>query len=48
MDRSLSKSHRRHQAYDNDDFHALYRIVTALIVALWASGAMLLVKVFCL
>ena len=48
MDRSLSKSHRRYQAYDDDDFYALCRVVTALVVALWASGAMLLVKVFCL
>ena len=48
MDQSLSKSHHRHQAYDDDDFHALCRVVTALVVALWASGAMLLAKVFCL
>jgi hypothetical protein len=34
--------------YDGDDFRVLSRIVTALVVALWASGAMLLVKVFCL
>jgi hypothetical protein len=46
MDRSQSKPHRRRQAYDDDDFHVLCRIVTALVVALWASGAMLLVKVF--
>jgi hypothetical protein len=48
MDRSQSKPHRRHQAYEDDDFYVLCRIVTALVVALWASGAMLLVKVFCL
>jgi hypothetical protein len=51
MDRSQSKPHRRHQVYGDygdDDFRVLSRIVTALVVALWASGAMLLVKVFCL
>jgi hypothetical protein len=48
MDRSQSKPHRRRQVYDDDDFHVLSRIVTALVVALWVSGAVLLVKVFCL
>src|SRR5580692_289094 len=48
MDRSQSKPHRRRQAYDDDDFYVLRRIVTALVVALWASAAMLLVKIFCL
>jgi hypothetical protein len=48
MDGSRSKPDRRHQVYDNDDFLVLSRIVTASVVALWASGAMLLFKVFCL
>jgi hypothetical protein len=48
MYRSQSKPHRRHQADDDDDLYVLSRIVTALVIALWASGAMLLVKIFCL
>jgi hypothetical protein len=48
MDRSQSKPHRHHQGYDDDDLYILCRTVTALVVAIWASSAMLLVTVFCL